>query len=106
MKIAITVILIHFIQKKIMIPLKMVSITTNRLARGELYIDIPYESTNEIGRIANNIRMMTTQLKEYIEYISEQNKKEREAKEAALTESQINAAASQAKSAFLANMSH
>ena len=103
---AITVILIHFIQKKIMIPLKMVSITTNRLARGELYIDIPYESTNEIGRIANNIRMMTTQLKEYIEYISEQNKKEREAKEAALTESQINAAASQAKSAFLANMSH
>ena len=49
---------------------------------------------------------MTSQLKEYIEYISEQTKKEREAKEAALTESQINAAASQAKSAFLANMSH
>ncbi len=98
--------LIIFILHNIMIPIKIVSRTTNRLARGELYIDIPYESHNEIGILANNIRMMTSQMKEYIEYISEQTKKEREAKEAALTESQINAAASQAKSAFLANMSH
>ena len=101
-----TTILIIFNLKKIITPLKIVNKTTNRLARGELYIDIPYESNNEIGVLANNIRMMTSQLKEYIEYISEQTKKEREAKEAALTESQINAAASQAKSAFLANMSH
>ena len=102
----ITSLLIHFALKKIITPIKIVNKTTNRLARGELYIDIPYESNNEIGTLANNIRLMTTQLKEYIEYISEQTKKEREAKEAALTESQINAAASQAKSAFLANMSH
>lgn len=101
-----TVLLIIFALKKIISPVKIVSQTTNRLARGELYIDIPYESNNEIGTLANNIRLMTTQLKEYIEYISEQTKKERAAKEAALTESQINAAASQAKSAFLANMSH
>ena len=99
-------ILIFFALKTIILPLKTVTKTTNRLARGELYIDIPYTSKNEIGTIANNIRMMTTQMKEYIEYISEQTKKEREAKEKALTESQINAAASQAKSAFLANMSH
>lgn len=103
---SLSVILIIFILHKIMIPIKIVSRTTNRLARGELYIDIPYESHNEIGILANNIRMMTSQMKEYIEYISEQTKKEREAKEAALNESQINAAASQAKSAFLANMSH
>ena len=101
-----TIILIIFISKKIITPIKTVTKTTNRLARGELFVDIPYESNNEIGTLANNIRLMTTQLKEYIEYISEQTKKEREAKEAALTESQINAAASQAKSAFLANMSH
>ena len=101
-----TLLLILFILKKIITPIKIVNKTTNRLARGELYIDIPYESKNEIGILANNIRMMTSQLKEYIEYISEQTKKERQAKEAALTESQINAAASQAKSAFLANMSH
>ena len=101
-----TTVLIIFSLQKIIIPIRIVTKTTNRLARGELYIDIPYESNNEIGTLANNIRLMTTQLKEYIEYISEQTKKEREAKEAALTESQINAAASQAKSAFLANMSH
>ena len=98
--------LILFISKKVISPIKIVSRTTNRLARGELSIDIPYRSDNEIGSLANNIRLMTSQLKEYIEYISAQTKKEREAKEAALTESQINAAASQAKSAFLANMSH
>ncbi len=101
-----TFFLILFTYKKVINPVKIINRTTSRLARGELYIDIPYESDNEIGTLANNIRLMTTQLKEYIEYISEQTKKEREAKEAALTESQINAAASQAKSAFLANMSH
>ena len=101
-----TVVLIFFITQKIITPIKIITKTTNRLARGELFVDIPYQSDNEIGTLANNIRLMTTQLKEYIEYISEQTKKEREAKEAALTESQINAAASQAKSAFLANMSH
>jgi len=101
-----TIVLIFFINTKIIRPIKIITRTTNRLARGELFVDIPYQSENEIGTLANNIRLMTTQLKEYIEYISEQTKKEREAKEAALTESQINAAASQAKSAFLANMSH
>lgn len=101
-----TVLLIIFTLNKIMRPIKIVTKTTNRLARGELYVDIPYSSNNEIGALANNIRLMTSQLKEYIEYIKEQTQKEREAKEAALTESQINAAASQAKSAFLANMSH
>lgn len=102
----ITIVLIFFINLKIIRPIKIITKTTNRLARGELFVDIPYQSENEIGTLANNIRLMTTQLKEYIEYISEQTKKEREAKEAALTESQINAAASQAKSTFLANMSH
>lgn len=102
----ITIILVLFINTKIIRPIKIVTRTTNRLARGELSLLIPYHSENEIGTLANNIRLMTSQLKEYIEYISAQTKKEREAKEAALTESQINAAASQAKSAFLANMSH
>ena len=98
--------LILHINKTILLPVKIIAKTTNRLARGELNLTIPYDSNNEMGSLANNIRLMTSQLKEYIEYIREQNKKEREAKEAALTESQINAAASQAKSAFLANMSH
>lgn len=99
-------ILLSFSFKKVITPIRIINKTTNRLARGELYIDIPYQSNNEIGTLANNIRLMTSQLKEYIEYIREQTEKERELKEAALTESQINAAASQAKSAFLANMSH
>ncbi len=102
----ITLFFTYFALKQVIIPIKIVTNTTSRLARGELYIDIPYDSKNEIGILSTNIRMMTKQMREYIEYISEQTKKEREAKEAALTESQINAAASQAKSAFLANMSH
>ena len=101
-----TIGIIWFVLKSLLLPIKNVSKTTSRLARGELYIDIPSVADNEIGVLTNDIRMMTTQMKEYIDYISEQTKKEREAKEAALTESQINAAASQAKSAFLANMSH
>ena len=99
-------VLLSFSFKKVITPIRIINKTTNRLARGELYIDIPYQSNNEIGTLANNIRLMTSQLMEYIEYIREQTEKERELKEAALTESQINAAASQAKSAFLANMSH
>ena len=64
-----TLVLIYFITSKIITPIKIITKTTNRLARGELFVDIPYESKNEIGTLANNIRLMTTQLKEYIEYI-------------------------------------
>lgn len=70
-----------------------------RLSRGELGIQILYKSNNEIGFLADSIRKMAVQLKEYIEFISEQTKSERSAKETAIN-------ASKAKSDFLANMSH
>lgn len=78
-------------------PIKIITKTTLKLARGELNLEIPYNSKNELGIISDNIRMMTSQMKEYIAHISEQTKKERAAKEAALTQSK-------SKSEFLASM--
>lgn len=83
--------------RHIISPVKTITKTTFKLARGELNLEIPYKSTNELGILADNIRMMSTQMKEYIAHISEQTKKERAAKEAALTQSTQ-------KSEFLASM--
>ncbi len=89
--------LLFFIVKNVIRPIRTITGTTFKLARGELNLEIPYKSKNELGILADNIRMMTTQMKEYIAHISEQTKKERTAKELALTESK-------SKSEFLASM--
>ncbi|MBB5226386.1 response regulator [Treponema ruminis] len=83
--------------EKIIHPIQILTEATFKLSRGELYSNIPYESKNEIGILADNIRKMTTQMKEYISYIREQTVREREEKEAAISESQ-------SKSEFLASM--
>lgn len=91
--------LVYFISKKIIRPISELIEDSRRLSRGELGIIIKYKSDNEIGLLADSIRMMEKQLKEYIEYIREQTESERNAKETAIN-------ASRAKSDFLANMSH
>ncbi len=78
-------------------PIRRISKASYKLARGELNIDIPYTSNNELGILANNIRKMTEQMKEYIDYIREQTLRERTAKEEAMTESQ-------SKSEYLSSM--
>lgn len=82
---------------KILKPIHIITKTTYKLSRGEINLEIPYKSNNEIGTLADNIRKMTSQMIEYIDFIREQTDKERKAKEAAITESK-------SKSEFLASM--
>ena len=94
---ALTWFVVAVASEKIIHPIRILTEATFKLSRGELYSNIPYESKNEIGILADNIRKMTTQMKEYIGYIREQTIREREEKEAAISESQ-------SKSEFLASM--
>ena len=89
--------LLDLVLKKVIFPIRIISRISSRLARGELGLEIPYKSKNELGDLAENIHMMTSQMKEYIDYISEQTDRERREKEAAVKESQ-------SKSEFLASM--
>ncbi|MBP5465385.1 MAG: response regulator, partial [Treponema sp.] len=87
-----------FLQFKILVtPIRLISKASYKLARGELNIRIPYTSKNELGLLADNIRKMTAQMKEYIAYIREQTLRERKEKEVALSESR-------SKSEFLSSM--
>ena len=88
---------VYFFSKRIILPIRALREATFKLSRGELCSNISYKSKNEIGILADNIRKMTSQMKEYIDYIREQTAREREAKEAALSESN-------SKSEFLASM--
>lgn len=94
-----TSILLLFVIKKIIHPVSSLIDDARRLSRGELGTIIQYHADNEIGLLADSIRMMEKQLREYIEYIRNQAQGERAAKEIAVN-------ASRAKSDFLANMSH
>lgn len=91
--------LVYLCDRQILRPVSDLTKASYRLSRGELGIPILYHSNNEVGFLADSIRKMAVQIKEYIEFIREQTKSEREAKEIAIN-------ASKAKSDFLANMSH
>lgn len=83
--------------KKIISPLQEMTNATFRLSRGELNTKLAYQSKNEMGTLADNIRKMTDQMRDYFEYIRNQTEKERKAKEEAIAESEN-------KSKFLASM--
>ncbi len=90
-------ILLTLALKHIIQPINLISDATTKLARGELNISLPYKANNELGQLADNIRKMMNQLKEYINYIHEQTEKERQEKENAQAESK-------SKSEFLASI--
>ncbi|MDF2948831.1 MAG: methyl-accepting chemotaxis protein [Sedimentibacter sp.] len=52
-------------------PIKKVTAITNKLAEGELDVDIDVKSNDEIGALANSIESLTLRLKSYIVYINE-----------------------------------
>jgi len=52
-------------------PIKNITDITNKLAAGELDVDINVNSNDEIGDLAKSIGSLTTRLKSYIDYISE-----------------------------------
>lgn len=91
------VLFLFFLDGTILGPIRLMTLASHRLARGELNRDIPYKSGSELGLLADNIRKMKGQMTEYIDWIREQTLRERQAKEAALAESQN-------KSEFLASV--
>ncbi len=52
-------------------PIKKVTAITNKLAEGELDVDIDIKSSDEIGALAKSIESLTLRLKSYIAYIDE-----------------------------------
>ena len=95
--VAFTAILLWLALWRIIMPIKKITEATHKLSRGELGIKINYHSKNELGKLSENISMMTSQMQEYINHIREQTKNERAAKERA-------EAASQSKSEFLSSL--
>ncbi|MBR1721398.1 MAG: hypothetical protein IJ727_02765, partial [Treponema sp.] len=49
--------LLNLALKKIIFPIRVISRISFRLARGELGLEIPYKSKNELGNLAENIHM-------------------------------------------------
>lgn len=52
-------------------PIKRITGITNKLAEGELDVDIDIKSSDEIGELAHSIGSLTGRLKSYITYIDE-----------------------------------
>ena len=52
-------------------PIKKITEITNKLANGELDVDIDIKSEDEIGKLAKSINSLTMRLKSYIVYIDE-----------------------------------
>nr|WP_312575917.1 methyl-accepting chemotaxis protein [Sedimentibacter sp.] len=52
-------------------PIKKITDITNKLAAGELDVDIDINSNDELGELAKSISSLTNRLKSYIDYINE-----------------------------------
>ena len=57
--------------RKMTKPVKNITDITNKLAKGELDVDIDIKSQDEIGVLAESIKSLTVRLKSYINYINE-----------------------------------
>ena len=57
---------------RIVRPIQELTAGSSRIARGELNAQITYKSEDEIGKLADSIRMIATELQEYISYIRTQ----------------------------------
>ena len=53
-------------------PVQLLSDIAGRISRGELTVPVPVSSTDELGTLAESIRRIAVELKEYIDYISMQ----------------------------------
>lgn len=64
-------IVLSILIKKMTKPIKYITNITNKLAEGELDVDINVNSNDEIGVLATSIGSLTDRLKTYITYINE-----------------------------------
>ncbi|MCR4674504.1 MAG: diguanylate cyclase [Lachnospiraceae bacterium] len=58
--------------KKIVDPIVELTQASSRIAKGELGQEIVFQSKDELGSLANSIRKISVELKEYIDYIHDQ----------------------------------
>ncbi|WP_326909429.1 methyl-accepting chemotaxis protein [Sedimentibacter sp. MB31-C6] len=69
--IAILLVILAAVIGKMTKPIKKITEVTNKLALGELDVDINIKSNDEIGELAKSIDSLTKRLKSYIIYINE-----------------------------------
>lgn len=67
----ILLILIFVMITKMTRPIKEVQIVADKLANGDLDVDINVSSNDEVGKLADSISSLTDRLKKYIDYIDE-----------------------------------
>lgn len=71
MQVIFSIIAISLIAIGIVKPLKHLSKTANRIADGELDVDVVVKSMDEVGHVSEAIRQTVLRLKDYIAYINE-----------------------------------
>lgn len=69
---AVIFVVVWLVMAKIINPVKELTTAAKRLSKGELSVPINYHSDDEIGALADSIRMMAGELQEYIGYIHAQ----------------------------------
>lgn len=69
--IAIITVLILFLAKNISKPLGQLTKITDKLASGDLDVEIDIKSKDEVGKLADSMKALVARLREYIVYINE-----------------------------------
>ena len=69
--IVVTLVLTFFMQRRIVLPLENLAGITERIAQGDLSVEIHNKSKNEIGVVFHSIQKTANRLHDYINYIDE-----------------------------------
>lgn len=70
--IIVTALTIYFVIKHIIRPIGELTNAASRIARGELNHTVQFTSHDELGKLADSVRKMASELREYIDYIHAQ----------------------------------
>lgn len=68
----VTLVVARSVMARVVRPIQELTAASSRIAKGEMNVSIHYRSEDEIGALANSIRLMEKELREYISYIHEQ----------------------------------
>lgn len=68
----VTLLLILHLSRTIVAPIKEITAASERISKGELNVTINYRSRDEIGLLAESVRDMSHELRDYISYIQNQ----------------------------------